>query len=768
MTLSGRVVRWRWWIGVAWLGAAVMLLPQAGRVTEILEVGARVNGSESAEVERLLTGRMASPYARFAVLVVRGVPAPTTRDGAAALERIVHRLKQAPEVSGTFSYLEQPDTLFLAPGGDGTFVIVGLPTEGGPADRLIPPLRDVTEHLAAELRTIHPGLTLRWTGETALNVDLRRTSSTDVRKAEHRALPLTAGLLLLAFGAVAAAFLPVLSGALAIALALGVAAILGRVWPLSILLQSVVTMLGLGLGIDYALLMVSRFRESVSAGDRPEAAAENALRHAGHTILLSGATVAIGFVALLTMPLSEIRAIAVGGLVIVVVSALLATTLLPGLLAILGRRIDWGRLFRRPAAGPAASRWRRLGLLVTGHPWIALLLGATPVLFLAMQARLLHTGLPRGDWLPPSMESAMALKDLREMGRGGVVQEIRLIVELPPGESFRRRPGWQALSRLTGQLAADPRIERVHSIISIVQRTGMGALALGFLPDSITRSFVSADGRLATVDLLPRNDVEPDGLMALVRELRGSAAGTVGIAGARVLVGGLPAFNTDYTDAASGKFGKVALLVLGGTLLALFLGTGSILVPLKAVVLNLLSVGAAFGALALVFQEGLGSRFFGISEPLGAVFSTLPIIVFCIVFGLSMDYEVFLMTRVMEARRAGRNDREAIVEALGSTGQVITSAAAIMLVVFATFTLGDFLFMKMLGFALAVAVLLDATIVRVVIGPALLQLAGRWNWWPGWRLRGESRVVRPSPLIGERAGPQTESTGGAGRAEGPA
>ena len=708
MNLARRVVRWRWWIGAAWLVAAVLLLPRAARVAEILEVGARVNGSESAEVERLLAGPLASPYARFAVLVVGGVPSPATRDGAEVLKHTVDRLKRAPEVSGTLSYLERPDPLFLPSSRRGTFVVVGLTAAKGPADRLIPPLRVVTGTLVTELRARYEGVTLRWTGETALNVDLRRTSSTDVALAERRALPLTAGLMLLAFGAMAAALLPVLSGAMAIALALGVAAVLGTIWPLSILLQSVVTMLGLGLGIDYALLMVSRFRESIRSGHSPAEAAEDAVRHAGHTIILSAATVAIGFVALLTMPLSEIRAIAVGGLIIVMTSALLATTVLPGLLATLGPRVDWGRVFRRSSGPRSVNRWHRLGIIVTGHPWLALLLGSAPVVFLATQALTLRTGLPRGDWLPPTMESALALKDLREMGRGGVIQEIRLVAQLPEGESFRSSSGSAALRGLIDRLKADQRIERVHSMIG-------------------------RDVRLATVDLLPRNEVEPDELMALVRDVRKGATGTLGVAGAGVLVGGLPAFNADYMDAASGRFGEVVLLVLGGTLLALFIGTGSVLVPLKAILLNLLSVAASFGALALVFQQGLGGRLFGITEPLGAVFSSLPVIVFCIVFGLSMDYEVFLMTRVMEEKRAGRDDRQAIVAALSSTGQVITSAAAIMLVVFAAFTLGDFLFMKMLGFALAVAVLLDATIVRMVIGPALLQLAGRWNWWPGWR-----------------------------------
>ena len=235
---------------------------------------------------------------------------------------------------------------------------------------------------------------------------------------------------------------------------------------------------------------------------------------------------------------------------------------------------------------------------------------------------------------------------------------------------------------------------------------------------------------------MPRDGLSPDTLMQLVREIRDAGGAASGLNGVVVRVGGLPAFNTDYRDAVVGRFGQIAGLVVLGTLVALFFGTRSVLVPLKAMLLNLLSVGAAFGALTLVFQDGLGGRWFGVAEPLGAVFSTLPVIVFCMVFGLSMDYEVFLITRVMEGRRAGLDDRTAIIEGVANTGPVITNAAAIMLVVFAAFALGQFLVIKLLGFTLAVAVLLDATVVRMVIGPALLQLAGRWNWWPGTKREG--------------------------------
>jgi RND superfamily putative drug exporter len=732
-SLARGIVRHRWWIAAAWVVAAVILLPAARKASTTLDVSARVDGSESAAVEELLRGPLASSYAKFVVLVIGGVPSPESEEGAGVLRRITTRLEQAPQVAGVFSYLNRTDSLFLASGGRGTFTIVGLASRDTAPDRLMPPLRALTGSLATALRTEYPDITLRWTGETALNVDLRHASGVDVRDAERRALPLTAGLLLIGFGAVIAAALPVIIGVLAIALALGAASLATQIWPLSILLMSVVTMLGLGLGIDYALLTVTRFREEMGRGADPEESAQVTARHAGHTILISAATVAIGFAVLLTVPLTEIRTIAAGGLLVVTTAALLSTTLLPGLLASAGPRVDWGRIRRVGAAPASGERWRRLGELVTGHPWKALLAGATPLLLLASQATRLHTGLPRGNWLPPTMESALALEDLRAMGRGSAVNSIRAVLVLPEKKSVRRSTGWKALERLADSLAGDRRIERVGSIIQVARDAGMGRSALAFLPDSLTRGLVSEDGRLAILELLPVESLGPQELVGLVRDLRRDAVHAAGIPGARVLLGGLPAFNADYSDASAGRLPRVVGLVVAGTLLTLFAACRSILVPVKAVLLNLLSVMAAFGALALVFQAGYGGRLFGISEPLGAVFSTLPVIVFCIVFGLSMDYEVFLVTRVAEFRWAGRSDAEAIVEALSTTGPVITSAAMIMLVVFGAFTMGSFLFTKMLGFTLAVAVLLDATLVRMAVGPALLQLAGRWNWWPGDR-----------------------------------
>jgi RND superfamily putative drug exporter len=727
------VVRRRRLVVTGWLALGAALVPLAQRAEQVLGVSSRIPGSPSADVEEILAKRFESPFARSLVLVVSGVPSPDTPRGHEALEQVVAGLGGIPGVTRTLSHLDSGDAIFLpAAAAAGTFVVVGLDPAGPSGDELTPRLRGATGEIQARLRTRFPSATLRFTGEEALNFDLRRATAEEVRAGERRALPLTLALLLVAFGALAATLLPIASGALAIVLSLGAAVALTHVWPLAATLQSIVSMLGLGLGIDYALLMLARFREARRDGRSAAEAAELAALHAGHTVVLSGAAVALGFLGLLLVPLRELRSVAVGGLLVVVTSVLIATTLLPALLAGLGDWVEAGRLLPLREAEPG-RRWRRWGSYVTAHPLRVLLIAGAPVLLLALQALRLRTELPRGDWLP-AMESASALRDLRSMGRGGVAQGVRVILELPADTFALGDEGWAAGGRLEGVLAADPRVARVLSL-----RTAAGDRAddlsyFRFLPSFLKHAFVSGEGDALLLELVPREGVEPKELSGLVRELRGAdAAALSGVAGARLRVGGLPAFNVDYEDAVNGRSAAVVCLVVAGTLVALLAGFRSVLVPLKAVALNLLSVAAAFGAVVLVFQEGRGGRLAGLTEPTGGLFPAVPIVVFAIVFGLSMDYEVFLVARVAEARRSGLSEAGALAEGMARTGGVITSAAAIMVAVFGAFAMGDLLLVRILGFALAVAVLVDATLIRMAVGPALLSLAGRWNWWPGRR-----------------------------------
>jgi putative drug exporter of the RND superfamily len=564
-----------------------------------------------------------------------------------------------------------------------------------------------------------------------------------VDRGESLVIPATLALLLVAFGSLVAALIPLAVGQLAIATTMAITAFLAQRWHLSILVQNLATMLGLGLGIDYALLMVSRFREAISAGNDGPAAALISARQAGRTLLISASTVGIGFLALLTVPISEIRSIGIAGFLVAGMSVLLTNTIVPTALAWLGPRIDLGRLPFTPKldarrAECTGVRWRQWGKMIVAHPWLALFLAGTPLLLLAWQVRRLDTSLPRGDWLPPAAESVRALHTLKRMDREGVVESLRIIVELPSDSISisQTDAGWDVLDHLSKRLASDPRSSRVISITTIAE--GNRSSLLNIARDT-RRTFLSSDGRAALIEVVPASSVSVRDQVTWVREIRKTGAlALTGVPGATLLIGGIPALNADYETIIRDRFPSVMGLVVGGTLLALLCGFRSVFVALKAIALNLFSVAASFGALVLVFQSGYGSRFLGVPEATGSVFPLVPIVAFAIVFGLSMDYEVFLVARVLEARRNGLSEMDAIPEGMARTAGLITSAAAIMIVVFAAFTFGSFLVVKMIGFTLAVAVLIDATLVRIVIGPALLRIAGDWNWWP-WGLPKQAR-----------------------------
>jgi RND superfamily putative drug exporter len=323
-----------------------------------------------------------------------------------------------------------------------------------------------------------------------------------------------------------------------------------------------------------------------------------------------------------------------------------------------------------------------------------------------------------------------ALHTLQDMGRAGIVQSLRVILELPPQSPPLSQAGWLGVSRFTKHFQDDPRAEEVLSLPTL---TGMSdtADAVNDVPEAIRASFLRSDGHATLIELLPTSTLSPNQQIQWVREVRSSDAATItGVPGATLRVGGVPALQADYDSVVRERLPKVILGVIFGSLLALLIGLRSLIAAIKAILLNLLSVGASFGALVLVFQEGHGSKLFGLHGGSGYVYPIVPILSFAIVFGLSMDYEVFLVARVLEERRRGLSEKAAVIEGLARTAGLITSAAAIMIAVFTAFTVGSFLVVQMLGFTLAVAVFIDATVVRMIVGPALLQLAGDWNWWP--------------------------------------
>src|SRR3984885_7025165 len=726
----------RFWLAMSGFVMALALLPFSYKVERRLETAVHIKGGESEKVDLELAQRFQSSYAHRVVLVISGIPDPDSAKAADALGFLTSSLRSVPGVSGAVSSVDWPDPMFTGENG-GALVIVGLDPHDETVEALVPKLRTRADWMEGQLKSQYPNIKLEITGETPLAFDLRKVSADDVNHAEERAMPVTLLLLLLAFGSLVAALLPLGVGVLSISMALGAAALLSPYMHLSILVQNLATMLGLGLGIDYALLMVSRFREALADGCDPGCAADIAAGQAGRTLIVSATTVAIGFSALLTVPISELRSIGIAGLLVTVLSVLLCVSILPWVLSLLGHRIDSAkvRLSRkkiktRESSCAASERWVRWGSIITSRPWTALLVAGVPLLILAFQARRISSGIPDHDSLPAAAESVKALRTLQGMGRSGIVQSLRVVLELPPQSAALSPAGWSGVSRLTQHFQSDSRAEEVLSLPTL---TGMSDTADGVqdVPQPMRESFVRSDGQATLIELLPTATLTPNEQIRWVRELRSSdVAAITGVPGAVLRVGGIPALDADYDSVVKERLPGVVLGVILGSLLALLIGLRSLFAALKAVLLNLLSVGASFGALVLVFQEGHGSKLFGLDGPTGTVYPIVPILSFAIVFGLSMDYEVFLVARVLEERRGGLSERSAVVEGLARTAGLITSAAAIMIAIFIAFTVGSFLVVQMLGFSLAVAVFIDATVVRMVVGPALLQLAGDWNWWP--------------------------------------
>src|SRR5271155_1318459 len=333
----------RFWLAMSGFVMALALMPFSYKVERRLETAAHIKGGESEKVDLELAQRFQSPYAQRLVLVISGIPDPDSAKGADALGFLTSSLRSVPGGSGAISSLDWPDPLFTGDNG-GALIIVGLDPHDETFEKLVPQLRAKADWMEGQLRSQYPNIKLEITGETPLNFDLRKVSADDVKHAEERAMPVTLVLLLIAFGSLVAALLPLGVGLLSISMALGAAALLANHLHLSILVQNLVTMLGLGLGIDYALLMVSRFREALAEGYSPGCAADISAGQAGKTLLISATTVAIGFSALLTVPISELRSIGIAGLLVTLLSVMLCTFILPWVLGLLGHRINASRL----------------------------------------------------------------------------------------------------------------------------------------------------------------------------------------------------------------------------------------------------------------------------------------------------------------------------------------------------------------------------------------------------------------------------------------
>jgi RND superfamily putative drug exporter len=737
------IVRFRWPIAALWVVIGAVALVRAPRTPELLSMrGGAANRTEAALADSMLTARFDRPFSEFFAVAMES-PAPFT-DGlpSAALDSILDEVRREPYVRSLVSYRTARDSLFLSQDGRMTFFLVSVDAPPGDSvGNLVKSFRRALSHAVG--RVPYRDAYRTWvTGRSPLDLDVRTVSTEDSSRLEARVIPLTLIVLVLAFGALVAALLPLLVGFLAVTISLAIIGVVAVHTPMSVFVLNLTTMIGLGVGIDYSLLVVTRFREELTRGHRRLDAAARTFRTAGVAVLTSGLTVVVGFGALTLTPLVETKSVGIAGLIVVGVAVLLSTTLLPALLAVIGRGIDRPRwLARRLTWYHSPRGWEKWARTLSRHPRRALVLGGTAVAILTAPLFWIRIGLPARHWWPAKTEAGAGVEALERMGVSGYLFPVRVLVEFPEGQSATDLTGLRALRHLSDSMRADPRVRDVRSLVDLDPGQSLIGYSLLYSDLDSARAqyhdaidaYRSRDGRMALVDVIPRDSTSLTTTMDLVADIRALAASRSirQLKGATIAVGGYVAASVDFQKDLLGRFPMIIGLVLGVTAVMLAIAFRSVLVPLKAVVMNTLSVSATFGLLVLVFQYGIGGQAFGILGRTEAIFVVIPVLVFAVVFGLSMDYEVFLLSRIKEAfDRTGRNT-EATMEGVSATASVITSAALIMIVVFGAFAFARVLMVQFLGFGLAVAVFLDATVIRMVLVPAFMHLAGRWNWWPG-------------------------------------
>jgi RND superfamily putative drug exporter len=592
-----------------------------------------------------------------------------------------------------------------------------------------------------------PGLPASYvTGEPAIQHDLEPILSADLRRGGTIALPIALLVLVAVLGVSAAVLIPFVFAACTITATLAVLYLIAHALTISSYAPNLVELIGLGLAIDYSLLMVYRFREELARGAPPTAASISGSPHsfeavgvdeavvrtmqtAGRAIVFSGVAVAIGLAVVLIMPVPFMRSLGVAGFLVPLVSIAAALTLQPVLLSLFGRRGMRSvgvRALRRSASAPESDLWARLAGAIMRRPAAVLLAGvavllaaAAPVLFLALTPGSISA-------IPQSTDSARGLALLDDRVSPGAVTPIEVVIDAGVAGGARTAAVRAATERLVQGITADPE--------AYITASGEAS------------PYVDASGRYRRVFVVGRHEYGDPAMQALVRRLRSRVVPAARFpAGVRVYAGGAPAQGVDFLARVYGLFPWIVLAVLALTYVVLLRAFRSLLLPLKAVLLNLLTVLASYGLLVVIFRFGVGADLFGLYR-IEQVEGWIPVFLFAMLFGLSMDYEVFLVTRMRESWDEHHDNQRAVVEGLRRTGPIITAAAAIMIAAFSGFLAGRVAGLQEFGAGLALAVLLDATIVRMLLVPSLMAILGSWNWWLPQPIARLARV-KSSPRV---------------------
>jgi putative drug exporter of the RND superfamily len=620
-----------------------------------------------------------------------------------AFERAVRSLQASASQKGAeaVTFYDTKDPSLVADDGRTTLMPVTFAKPDERAD-LFPPIEDLRDEANAS-----PVLSARSIGVVTIEEDFNRIAEEGLQRGESFGVLVALVVLVLVFGAVVAGIVPIIMGIASIAVAMGLVALVGQATDFSFFVTNIVTMMGLAVGIDYSLFIVSRFREERATG-LPKLDAINAVgRTASRAVFFSGLTVVLALIGMLIVPNTIFRSLGAGAIFVVVVAMLASLTLLPALLSLLGDRVNALRVWkRRTEFGSENSHrfWNGISRRVMGRPLISVVAGAGILIAASLPYLNIDIGLAGVSTLPQDSASRQSFEILSTEFSGGVTSPVEVVVDGDANSAAVRG----AIEELQRAVHDDPLFGPSRVRVSEDADTTLVSFPVNSDPSS-------ADATASILRL--RDDYIPSAFASV---------------DASVLVGGDTAFNSDFYDVVDANTPLVFSFVLGLSFLLLMIVFRSIVVPLKAIVMNLLSVGAAYGLIVLVFQEGVGADLFGFQQ-VESIEAWLPLFLFSILFGLSMDYHVFLLSRIKERFDQTHDNAESVAHGLRTTGGLITGAAAIMVAVFAGFAVGDLAPLQQVGFGLAVAVLIDATLVRSVLVPATMKLLGDRNWYlPRW------------------------------------
>ncbi|HEX7293624.1 MAG TPA: MMPL family transporter [Solirubrobacterales bacterium] len=708
--LAGFLGRRRRWVLGAWVAVLVLTLPLAARQTEHLTGGGfDVPGSQSQVVSEALESDFGES-ADGIVVLLRAEPGAGGTERAAAVDRVRAEVVDLDEVTlapgaaaRARAQLARSDTAMLP-----------LRSERSP-DELVDSAVTLREDL--DPGTAQGGVTPYLAGQPTIWAGMQELSKEDLAKAEASGFPIVALILLVVFGSLAAAALPLALGFVSVIVTGALIYFISLEMTTSVFVTNMASMIGIGVAVDYSLFILARYREERRAGRDCDEARAEALSTSGLAVAFSGLAVIVSLAGLWMVDNQALRSMALGAMTVVAVSILTATTLLPALIAMLGDRVMPGgivarvlsivrRPFKREGEGAAATDrgafWERWASTVMARPWTAVVAVSAVLLFLASPILSLDTGTEALGQFPKGSDVRVG-NELAGEQLGGGADPVQIVASFGGAGAVDR----EAVAGFARTIETTPGVSAVAPPV--------------FAGDSVL------------IKATPSTPSESDATVALVERLRESVVPAAALSErATVSVGGETARSQDARAQISGSMWKIVLFVLALSFVVLMLMLRSLLLPLKAVLMNLLSIGAAFGVVVAIFQWGWLDGLLGF-ESQGALDTINVPLIFTIVFGLSMDYEVFLMSRIRERYLEHGDNERAVAEGLATSARTISSAALIMSSVFAVFVLTGVPSIKELGLGCAIAIAIDATLVRLVLVPAAMKLMGEWNWWmPSW------------------------------------